>query len=106
MSNDAFDAALRLHFEETPEPADAGFSLRVMAALPPHAPSLEQRRLARWMVRWLRVSHWTAIAVAALGFASLLMNAGPQPDAAHAVAALSLLGLLVFWSIPSRWSRG
>ncbi len=101
-TDDLIDAALRQQFQETPEPDDAGFSLRVMAALPPRAPSPEQRRRARW----LRVAQWTASGTAALGFAGLLMSAGPQFDAAHALAALSLLGLVIFWSIPSRWSGG
>jgi hypothetical protein len=103
MSTDSnFDAALRQQFQDTPEPADDGFSLRVMAALPPRAPSPQRQHLAHW----LRVTQWAASAGAALGLAALLMSPSAHLGAPHALAGLCLLGLLIFWSIPSRWSRG
>lgn len=93
-----FDEALRQQLQDGNEPGDAGFSLRVMAALPPQlAP--RQRRWASGM-RWVQ---WLAASLAACGAATLL--AAPL-DGPHALAAVALLGLLVFWSIPSRWSRG
>lgn len=100
--SDDFDAALRRQLQHTAAPADAGFSLRVMAALPPQGPSAVQHRWARWMRR----AQWTANTMAALSFGGLQLHTAPQAEAAQVFAALSLLGLLVFWSVPSRWSRG
>lgn len=98
--NDAsIDAALRRHLHGDAEPGDDGFSLRVMAALP--AQVLPQRR--RW-ARWIRHAQWVAISLAAFGVAALL--SGGTVDTPHVLAAGALMGLLVFWSIPSRWSRG
>lgn len=94
----SLDDALLLQLQGGTEPDDAGFSLRVMAALPPQlAP--RQRRWARW-IRW---AQWLAASLAACGAATLL--AGPL-DGPHGLAAVALLGLLIFWSIPSRWSTG
>jgi hypothetical protein len=93
----AFDAALRRQLHAHPEaPADDGFSLRVMAALPARA---APRR--RW-ARWTRRAHWAAVCIAAAGGAALL----PAADVPGAIAAAALLGLAIFWSVPSRWSRG
>jgi len=97
----AFDAALRARLQGDGEPDDAGFSLGVMRALP--APvALEQRRWARWVRR----GQWIGISAAACGAAGLLASAGGVLDAPRALAAMALIGLLIFWSIPSRWSRG
>jgi anti-sigma factor RsiW len=99
----AFDQALRRQLREAAdEPADDGFSLRVMAALAPKGVTPEQRRWARWVLR----AQWVAISAAALGTAALLVGASGRLDVPDAVATVVLVGLLVFWSVPSRWSRG
>jgi hypothetical protein len=49
---------------------------------------------------------WIAISVAACGVAALMSMGDERVSVAHNVAAYALIGLLVFWSIPSRWSRG
>ncbi|NCT82196.1 MAG: hypothetical protein GXC94_03570 [Comamonadaceae bacterium] len=92
-------AALRQHLRQ--EPDDAGFSLRVMAALPPQLTPGQRRR-----ARWLRWSQWLAASLAAWGAAALLSGAAGPLDGPHLLAAATLLGLLIFWSIPSRWSAG
>ena len=99
----AFDDALRHQLQDGGEPDDDGFSLRVMAALAPKGVVSPQQR--RW-ARWVRRAQWTAICAAAFGTAALVANAKGPLDTPHAVAAVALVGLLVFWSIPSRWSRG
>ena len=95
------DAALRQHLHRDPEPDDDGFSLRVMAALP----SREPQRRRRWD-RWVRLGQWAAISIAACGIAALLSGGDGPLDTPRTVAAVTLMGLLIFWSIPSRWSRG
>jgi hypothetical protein len=46
------------------------------------------------------------MSLAAGGVAVLLLGHNRPLDGPHALAALALTGLLIFWSIPSRWSRG
>ncbi|MGQ3051231.1 MAG: hypothetical protein ACT6S0_05565 [Roseateles sp.] len=99
-NEDVLDDALRAQLRNGGEPDDDGFSLRVMAALP--AGVAPQRR--RW-ARWLRWAQWAAISLAACGAAALLAGGNGPLDAPHVVAAVALVGLLMFWSIPSRWSR-
>ena len=96
--DDALDAVLRRQFHEDAEPEDAGFSLRVMGHLPARVPP----RQLRW-ARWVKRAHWAAVSLAACGAAALLVGHG-TPDGSHALAAGVLLGLVIFWSIPSRWS--
>ena len=98
---DPIDAALRQQLHDDAEPDDAGFSLRVMAALPERVPH-HRRRAARW----IRVAHWVAASAAASGAAVLLSGASHPPDVPHALAGLVLMALLIFWTVPSRWSRG
>lgn len=98
----SFDDALREQLHGGGEPDDDGFSLRVMAALTPSGVSPKQRRWARWVRR----AQWVAISVAACGTAALMAGANGPLDTPHLVGAVALVGLLVFWSIPSRWSRG
>lgn len=94
--------ALRAQLQGGGEPDDDGFSLRVMAALAPESVSPRQRRWARRV----RQAQWVAISLAALGTAALLAGGTGTLDTPHAVAAVALVGLLIFWSIPTRWSRG
>lgn len=99
----AFDEALRRQLQQADdEPADDGFSLRVMAALAPKGVTAEQRRWARWVRR----AQWVAISAAALGTAALVTSTQGALDAPHVVAAVALVGLLIYWSVPSWWSRG
>lgn len=99
--DEAFDAGLREQLHAGGELDDAGFSLRVMAALPARV-APQQRRWARWVRR----AQWVAISCAACGAAALLAGGNEPLDAPRALAAVALVGLLIFWSIPSRWSRG
>jgi hypothetical protein len=97
----SFDVRLREQLHGGDEPGDAGFSMRVMAALPPRV-SPQQR----FWARWTRRAHWMASSVAACVAAALLGSSTWMPlDGPHAVAAAVLLGLLTFWSIPARWNR-
>lgn len=98
----AFDDALRRQLQGGEEPADDGFSLRIMAALAPKGMTAQQRRWARRVRR----AQWVAISAAACGTAALLAGANGPLDTPHVVGALALVGLLVFWSVPSRWSGG
>lgn len=97
----SFDAAIRQQLHSDAEPDDAGFSLRVMGALPDHAP-LRRRRWARLIQR----AQWVATSLAACGIAALLSGVNGPLDMPHALAAVALMALLIFWSVPSRWSRG
>jgi hypothetical protein len=99
-----FDAALRQHFCNEVEPDDDGFSQRVMAALPER---VARRRIAgaEW-AEWVERARWAAITLAACGVAALMPTRDAGVDAAQLTAAYALIGLLIFWSIPSRWSRG
>ena len=92
-----FDTALRQHLQDAAGPDDDdGFSLRVMAALPTGAP--QRRRRARWV----RLAHWAAISLAACGTAALLCGGDVPLDTPRAMAAVTLMGLLILWSIPSQ----
>ena len=102
MNDSAFDEALRQQLQGGGEPDDDGFSLRVMAALAPKGVSPQQRRWARRVRR----AQWTAISAAAFGTAALLAGVNGPLDTPHVVAAVALVGLLIFWAVPSRWSRG
>lgn len=99
--DDTFDAALRAQLHGDGEPGDAGFSLAVMRALPEQVAPRERR----W-AGWVRRAQWVAISLAASGAAGLIANGSGRLDAPHALAAGALLGLLIFWSVPSRWNRG
>lgn len=98
----ALDDALRQQLQGGAQPDDAGFSLRVMAALPAPGVSSRQRRWAQWARR----AQWAAISVAACGAAALLARADQPLEGPQAVAVVALVGLLIFWTVPSRWSRG
>lgn len=92
--------ALRGQLQAGNEPDDAGFSLRVMAALPERV-SPAQRRRARLM-RWL---HWAGITLAGWGAASLMAGELGLPLAQRLWAGGALLALLVLWTVPNRWLR-
>ncbi|MFT7774297.1 hypothetical protein [Roseateles sp.] len=96
----SFDDTLRQQLQGGGEPNDAGFSLRVMAKLPAQVAPRQYRG-----ARWVRRSQWAAISLAAYGAATLLAGAGGPLDLPHGLAAVTLLGLLIFWSVPSRWNR-
>jgi hypothetical protein len=102
INDAAFDDALRRQLQGDGEPDDDGFSLRVMAALAPKGVTPQQRRWARWVRR----AQWAAISAAACGTAALLTSANGPLYTPHVVAAVALVGLLIFWAVPSRWSRG
>ena len=94
------DAALHAHWHAGAAPDDAGFSLRVMAALPPQVTPAQRR----W-ARWLRRAQWLAISLAGCGAASLLAVEPGLQDEPRLLAGLALVGLLIFWTVPSRWNR-
>ena len=96
----SLDTPLKAHLQREPEPDDAGFSLRVMAALPPAVAPAQRAR-----VRWIRRAQWAAVSLAACGAAALLSGSAGPLDGPHAVAALALVALLIYWSVPSRWTR-
>jgi hypothetical protein len=97
---DPLDTQLRQLLQGGDELADAGFSLRVMAALPPRVSAARRRR-----ARWLRRAHWLAMSLAGSGAAALLAGAGAPQDPAHVIGGLVLIGLLILWTLPSRWLR-
>jgi hypothetical protein len=96
-----FDTALRQHFGSEAEPDDGGFSRRVLAVLP----ARDVRRNLRW-AEWVVRAQWTAISLASCGVAALTPIGDERVDVAQMTAAYTLIGLLLFWSIPGRWSRG
>lgn len=98
--NSALDAGLRRLLQGDGEPADDGFSARVLASLPAQVP----RNAGRWS-EWGRCAHWAAISVAACAAAALLDAGGGPLDSPRQLAAYTLLALSSFWSLPSLWSR-
>lgn len=96
-----FDTALRQLFQNEAEPHDDGFTHAVMAVLPARV----AQRHTRWR-EWVDVAQWAAISLAASGAAALVLIDGGRVDSAHTLAGYTLIGLLAFWSVPSRWSRG
>lgn len=96
--DDPLDAALMHHLSSAPEPADNGFSARVVAALPPQP----RRRRTPW-ADWVHRAQWAAMSLAGVGLA-LLPSVTASADVAEGVAVYALIGLLVFWSLPSRWN--
>jgi hypothetical protein len=100
MSQDRFDEWLGVALRDQPEPEDAGFSLRVMAALP----AQRTRRLpARTgFTPAMRAAEIAAISTAALALGYLPLQGMGGLDAL--AAACSLLALLLWWSLPQ--SRG
>ncbi|MBP8144639.1 hypothetical protein [Pseudorhodoferax sp.] len=83
--------------DDGPEPADAGFSLRVMAAL-----TLRRRRPPRSDPAPARAAELLAMGSSCAALA-LLMLQGPGGVEQLAAGAV-LLGLLLWWSLPQ--SRG
>lgn len=101
QDDDGIGLALRQHFDADPEPADDGFTERLMAALPARA----ARRCGHWGERVVQLQ-WAALSIAAAVTALLVPLGSVQPDSTESIAAYTLIGLMAFWSIPSRWSRG
>jgi hypothetical protein len=97
----AFDSALRQHFQSEAEPDDDGFSQRVMTALP----ARPARANDSW-VEWVERAQWAAMSVAASAIAILASSTDVSVTSAPGIATYTLIGLLMFWAIPSRWSRG
>jgi hypothetical protein len=97
---DAFDQRLHRHFADATEPADDGFTYRVLAALPPPAVHQPGRWLAR--ARW---AQWVASGIASGVAAALLGATEGRIEGEQGVAALALLALLALWSWPARWLR-
>jgi hypothetical protein len=97
---DPLDAALRAHAQQGTTPDDAGFTLRVMAALPPFVSPAQRRR-----TRWLRRARWVALSAAGCGAAWLLTGPDSLQGGPHLAAGLALVGLLIFWTLPLRWNR-
>ncbi len=96
MTRPDFDHWLRDALHAEPEPDDAGFSLRVMAALPPHAAVSARPTVAPWR----RQASALAMASAGIGLGTLALFAGAWPLAEQGLAAGSLLGLLLWWGLP------
>lgn len=96
MTRNDFDHWLREALHAEPEPDDAGFSLRVMAALPRRTPTGAQSASSPWR------RHASAMAMASAGIAlgTLALFAGAWPLAEQGLAAGSLLGLLLWWGLP------
>jgi negative regulator of sigma E activity len=94
MTRPDFDHWLREALRANPEPDDAGFSLRVMAALPP------QPRPTVTLAPWWRPATALALASAGIGLGALALFASAWPLAEQAMAAVSLWGLLLWWCLP------
>lgn len=99
MNDDAWTEALRAHWGAEPEPADAGFTERLMSSLPaqPRAPATRARSAvpARSAGVLAMVSITTALAqIPAEGLGGL----------EQFVSLTVALGLLTWWSLPQ--SRG
>lgn len=94
------DRALRGHLQGDGDPPDDGFSLRVMAALPTRVTPAQRR----W-ARGLRLARWLAMTIVGCGAAQLLTPDSAQGEPTHLMGGLALVGLLIFWAVPSRWNR-
>ena len=98
------DALLSQALQDGPEPDDAGFSLRVMAALPTQK-SARPDALSRQLFRLARAVQWSALVVAAIVMAALQVFTAHEPGSPGFPASLALIALVVFWSVPTRWTR-
>ena len=97
-----FDAWLRDALHAEPEPLDAGFSLQVMADLPEQP----RPRTRPQLDPWRRQAAALAMGAAGIGLGALALFAGAWPLAEQGMAALSLLGLLAWWSLPQSVGGG
>jgi len=98
----AFDAWLRDALQAEPEPLDDGFSLRVMAALPAAPRSAAHAQVDPWR----RQAAALATAAAGIGLGALALFGGAWPLAEQGLAALSLVGLMAWWSLPQSAGGG
>lgn len=94
------DTRLREALQAGDEPPDDGFTWHVMAALPARA----SRRERTW-ARWPAQVHLIATCMAGGGVALLASGADALRDPANQLAVLTMVALLAFWAIPSRWTR-
>ncbi|HEY4079765.1 MAG TPA: hypothetical protein VGM81_03645 [Burkholderiaceae bacterium] len=98
------DDLLSQVLREGSEPADAGFSLRVMAALPAQK-SPRPDALTRQLFRLARAVQWSALIVAAIVMTALQVFTAHEPGSPGFPASMALIALVVFWSLPTRWTR-
>jgi hypothetical protein len=114
-----FEAQLRQALQGEPEPADDGFTSRVMARLPALAASpladihkaadfdprhhglRQQRRRAVWRIA--HRAHIVATGLAAVLLASLSGRGLFVLTAEQQLAAWTLNGLMAIWSVPICW---
>lgn len=100
MSTPPFDDWLKAALQQEPEPSDAGFALRVMANLPAQQ---RPRRAARpRFTPAMRAAELAAISIVAAVLSLLPSQNLAALDAT--MATVSLLALLLWWSLPQ--SRG
>jgi hypothetical protein len=97
-----FDAWLREALTDAPAPNDDGFTLRVMAALPPRSRAAADVSLRPWG----RQAAALAMSAAGIGLGALSLFAGGLPPAEWGLAAASLLGLMLWWSLPQSAGSG
>jgi hypothetical protein len=102
MTHPDFDTWLRAALHTDPEPDDAGFTLGVMAQLP-----VSTRRATEVAVEpWHRHASALAMACAGIGLGALALFAGAFPLGEQGLAAISLVGLLLWWSLPQSAGSG
>lgn len=100
MSEQHFDDWLKAALQQEPEPLDAGFSAHVVAQLPAQP---QRRRAARPRFSpAMRAAETAAVSLAALVLSLLPLQKLAALDATF--ASVSLLALLLWWSLPQ--SRG
>ncbi len=99
-----FDTWLRNALQTEPEPSDAGFAARLMAALPPQNPAPAPAR--RGSARWRRHAHSLCLGAAAVALSLVLEPSTDLKALEQALASSCLLGLLVWWSLPQGRGSG
>ncbi len=121
---DRFEQWLRAQYEREPEPVDDGFTLRVMAALPPQPAAVSKTGEALryrspnggwskvnrvgWGRAWregqrrrrLLAQSGEVAAMACAGLALSALSVSGLADAEVLLASACLLGLLLWWSLP------
>jgi len=102
-----FDAWLQAALHEGSEPADKGFQAALMAALPPQQRAMPRslRRTHGGSLRRANVLAKSLAKALAMGAVVVVLALVLEPAAAlplldQALAGVSLLGLLLWWSLP------